>query len=366
MNAADKEKALLIWWRQRQLLQRGQLTIQRAALCFAQLQQLLLFTSSPALDQPRPYPTRTPRLHLNSLSDADCLIRFRFTLTEIERICTAMDLPALITVNRVRVSAVQGVAMLLRRLVWPARLVDLAVEFGLDVSSTGRIINHMAVMIVQLYHAHFDLWPGLDATRIAESAAAITAHTPEVIDIWGFIDGTSRRVARPIRDEHSSYSGYKRTHMQHYQGIVTPDGLIVSCMGPWIGTKNDLNMLAESKIQEILAPLVRQHGRTLMLYSDLIYKGQELVMCGYVSASTPERQRYNQFMSGLRVHVETAFGKVTQLFSGTDVKRVQRTGLSPTSTYYLCCVLFANVHTCMHSSNVPWNFNPPSVEEYLA
>jgi hypothetical protein len=365
MDAVDREKAAVLWWRQRQHEIRVQLTIQRATLCVVQLQQLLL-TPFPLCSEPRLSPTRAPRTDLHALTDDDCLLRFRFTLPEIERICTAMQLPAIATVNKVRFTAAFGLAMLLRRLVWPARLADLATEFGLDVSSTGRIINHMAVTIAELYHDHFDLWPGLDPPRVAQCAAAITAYTPAVIDIWGFIDGTSRRVARPIVDERSSYSGYKRAHMQHYQGVVTPDGLIVSCCGPWIGSKNDLNMLHESQLQQKIAPLVRQHGRTLMLYADLIYKGQELVMTGYGGATDAEQLRYNQFMSKLRVYMETSFGKVTQLFSGSDLKRVQRTGLSPTSAYYLCSVLFTNVHTCMHSTNVPWLLEPPTVEEYLA
>jgi hypothetical protein len=333
-------------------------------MCAAQL-QLLLFSSFSPMDEPRMYPTRVPRVDLSTLSAEDCLLRFRFTLPEIDRICTAMRLPAVITVNKVTVTSAFAVAMLLRKLGWPARLSDLAMEFGLDVSSTGRIINHMAVTITQLYQQHLDLWPGLDPIRMAQCAAAITAHTPGVIDIWGFIDGTTRKVARPMEDEQASFSGYKRVHAQHYQGILTPDGLIVSCLGPFIGTKNDLNMLHESKIQETIAPLVQQQNRTFMLYSDLIYKGQELVMCGYTNPSTDEQRNYNTFMSRLRVHVETGFGKITQLFAGTDLKRMQRTGLSPTAAYYLCCVLFTNIHTCMHSSNVPWKLDPPSVEQYL-
>jgi nuclease HARBI1 len=79
-----------------------------------------------------------------------------------------------------------------------------------------------------------------------------------------------------------------------------------------------------------------------------------------------EELEYNEFMGHLRVHVETGFGKVTQLFSGMDMQRSQRTGLSPTAAYYMCSVLFTNIHTCMHDINRPWQINPPSVEEYLS
>jgi hypothetical protein len=258
--------------------------------------------------------------------------------------------------------------MLLRKLAWPARLVSLTVEFGLDYSSASRIITYMATTLMQLYGASLDLWPGLTPARIAQCAAAITAYTPGVIDTWGFIDGTSRRIARPVVHQRVSYSGFKRGHLQNYQGIVTPDGLIVSLMGPFVGSKNDLNMLAETGLEARIAPLVCQQGRTLLLYGDLIYKGQSLVMRGFEAATDPMEQRYNDLMNGLRVHIETAFGRITQLFAGTDLRRVERTGLSPTAAYYCCCVLFTNIDTCMHpeNTNIPWLLMPPTVEEYLS
>jgi hypothetical protein len=80
-------------------------------------------------------------------------------------------------------------------------------------------------------------------------------------------------------------------------------------MGRFVGSKNNLNMLgqlAELAWNQALDPLVRQQGRTLLLYGDLIYKGQTLVMRGFLSA---------------------------------------------TAAYYHCCVLFANVHTGMCSAS---------------
>ena len=156
---------------------------------------------------------------------------------------------------------------------------------------------------------------------VAQYAAAITAFSPPVIDVWGFIDGTSRKIARPVLNERHSYSGYKRAHCQNYQGIITPDGVIVQCAGPWVGSKNDLNMLFESGLEAKIDPLVQQQGRVLMLYADLMYKSQRLVMCGF-HLPDGEQRKYNSYMSGLRVYVETAFERVTQLFPGTDLKRM--------------------------------------------
>ena len=367
MNADnDDDMIAVLWCRQQQRRRRAHLNRIRAALCAVQLHRLI-FTPLLCVAEPRNYPTRFPRIDLSLLDDADCLLRFRFTPPEIERICAAMDLPEYIVVNRVRSTRAFAMAVLLRHLVWPTRLVDHATEFGLDSSSLGRIINEMATMLISLYAGHLDLWPGVTPAHVARCAAAVTAYSPPAIDIWGFIDGTARRIARPVLNQRPQYSGYKRAHLYQYQGVVTPDGLIVSCMGPFVGSKNDLNMLVETGLERRLEPLVKQAGRTLLLYADLIYGGHPLVMRGFDAAVTEQELMYNKFMSSLRVHVETGFGKVTQLFSGTDLKRVQRGGLSPIAAYYLCAVLFANIHTCMHPehSNVPWLLDPPTVEEYL-
>ena len=367
MDAIDERIGVIMWWRMQRQRRQAHLQRVRAVMCAAQMHQLIM---SPILfmNEPRAYPTRVPRVDLSSWTEADCILRFRFTLPEIERICAAMNLPQHIVVNRVRVTRAFGMAMLMRKLAWPARLTDIAPEFGLDTSSTGRIINEMATMLMTLYRDHLDLWPGLDPDRIHQCAAAISDFSPAVIDIWGFVDGTARLIARPRVNQRPNYSGYKRNHAHNFQGVVTPDGLIVSCMGPFVGSKNDLNMLDETELERTLEPLVKQPGRTLLLYGDLIYKGHPLVMSGFQAASNVGEIEYNKFMSGLRVYIETAFGQVTKLWSGNDLKRVQKTGLSPTAAYYLSAVLLTNVHTCMHPEdvNVPWLLQPPTVEEYLS
>ena len=228
--------------------------------------------------------------------------------------------------------------------------MDIAKEFGLDVSSTGRIINHMCTTITAKYEHVLSLWPGLTQSRIARYAAAITQLEPAIIDIWAFIDGTGRDIARPVVDQRASYSGYTRTHMQKYHGVLAPDGLIVSLIGPFVGSKNDLNMLEESGLEGRLSPIVRQNGRVFMMFGDLFYHDQDLVMCAYSEATTdPIEKAYNDVMKKVRVYIETGFGKVTSLFSGTDLKRVNRTGLSPTAAYVLYEQRTVHKYSHMHA-----------------
>jgi hypothetical protein len=344
------------------------MTLLRIVLCLNQYRQLLTLPQWP-MSVPRPRPTIGALLDLSTLTVDDCLTRFRFTLREIQRIRRAMRLPLLWTSHGLMVQTDLALALLLRRLVWPARLVDIAVEFGIDHTYCSRIINDLACHLAEVYEQHFVLWPGLTTTRMVQSASAITSEFPAVVDVWGFIDGTTRGIARPIRDQRDHYSGFKRRHQQNYQGVFTADGLLVSCCGPYLGSRNDLNMLDDSNLEQNLSGLADlPNGRRLMLFGDLIYQRRTYVLTGYRAAMSADEQLYNTYMASIRVHIERGFGKVTQQFSGTDLKRVQRALLSPTSAYYHCCVLFTNVHTCMrgHDSYVHFGLAPPTVEEYLA
>jgi hypothetical protein len=59
--------------------------------------------------------------------------------------------------------------------------------------------------------------------------------------IWGFVDGTFRGFCRPMGDaaQRAAYNGHKRSHGQQWQAIVTPDGLVSSLIGPYLGPIND-------------------------------------------------------------------------------------------------------------------------------
>jgi hypothetical protein len=59
------------------------------------------------------------------------------------------------------------------------------------------------------------------------------------LQVWGFIDGTIRRICRPTYNQEISYSGHKRCHGVKFQSVVTPDGLIACLYGPFEGSGHD-------------------------------------------------------------------------------------------------------------------------------
>jgi hypothetical protein len=74
----------------------------------------------------------TLRLQLNSLNEDDCRKFFRFDHSEIKQIITLLQLPEVIItpVHNDRVLAVEAFCLLLCRLSYPKRWIDLQKQFG--------------------------------------------------------------------------------------------------------------------------------------------------------------------------------------------------------------------------------------------
>ena len=63
----------------------------------------------------------------------------------------ALELPMYFVVNRVAVSSLFCLALLLRRLVWSTRLCDLSIEFGYDDTTTSQHFNYLLLLLVTKY-----------------------------------------------------------------------------------------------------------------------------------------------------------------------------------------------------------------------
>jgi len=90
---------------------------------------------------------------------------------------------------------------------------------------------------------------------------------------WGFIDGTFRGFCRPTgyEQQRSAYSGHKKDTGQKFQAIVTPDGLVMSLVGPFMGPVNDWAIFRRSCVESKLRELM-EGRKTLYLYGDPSYK----------------------------------------------------------------------------------------------
>ena len=57
--------------------------------------------------------------------------------------------------------------------------------------------------------------------------------------IWGFIDGTIRRMARPLYHQRSSYTHFEKCHGVKFQSITVPEGFIACLQEPWPSKTHD-------------------------------------------------------------------------------------------------------------------------------
>ena len=83
------------------------------------------------------------RFNFENWTDADCWTDVRFRKVDKERLCNVFDLePDMLTYNRVRFTAVEGLCLLLRRLAFPCRYFDLQPKFGRPRAVLCVIFNH--------------------------------------------------------------------------------------------------------------------------------------------------------------------------------------------------------------------------------
>eukprot|EP00474_Spongospora_subterranea_P006618 CRZ07076.1 hypothetical protein [Spongospora subterranea] len=76
------------------------------------------------------------------MDDSSALIRFRFTIGQLNRLVDALQLHDIVETDQIdRTTAVEALAMLCRRLAQPVRLTTISNEFGRSPPFLSRIIN---------------------------------------------------------------------------------------------------------------------------------------------------------------------------------------------------------------------------------
>jgi nuclease HARBI1 len=182
---------------------------------------------------------------------------------------------------------------------------------------------------------------------------------------FAFIDGTARRICRPSRDQDICYSGHKKYHALKYQSIVTPDGLIVHLFGPVEGSRHDAFMLHLSGIHAILQKPPFSH---FVLYGDGGYYDSPFLTAPFKVPSSAQQVQFNKRMSKVRVSVEWAFGRVSNLFRSLSFFHSQRLLQTPLAQQFKTAVLLCNIRTCLDGGNIVSDYfrlSPPSLSTYL-
>ena len=268
--------------------------------------------------------------------------------------------------------------MLLYRLASPSRLQDMVLVFRVSRSYISSITNTLVDYLYGLFKEKL-FWDHkrLTLQKLQQYAKAIE-KSAGVVNIWGFIDGTVRPIARPIAEQ---YSGHTGSYGMKFQSIVTPDGLISSLYGPEIVPKEDRILWMECGLEPILRNLFESNlvsnssdSSMLFLYGNPAYVPSVGIMGPFQQKPgqmlSPVEHATNVMMASAGV-VEWAFDIVVKLFSFSQCKQNQKLTVTPVDTYYAISVLLFNCHTILRRGNrISEHFKslcppPSSLAEYL-
>lgn len=299
-----------------------------------------------------------------------------FRRSDLTRLVRILGIPdPFYTSKQNKLPAIEALALLLARLAFPSRLVDLEDKFGYIRRET------ISMVIQELTGLIYDQWAAkllhgfnrklLTPERLDLYAATIHTRGCPMEDIWGFMDVTFDFCCRPGSLQDVMYSGYKKAHTFKYNAVATPDGLIVHCSIPVEGRRADGGVYSISGF----GPLLERYaygvgGRRLFVYADPAYGVSNTVISApkEVDKLPPEEQEFYTKMSRFRMCVEWAFGKVFNYFAALTFKRNRRLHQSVIAKHFAVAVLLINAHTCLYGSVTSRTFHlpPPSLEEYFS
>ena len=295
---------------------------------------------------------------------------FRFEKDHVLQIVVALRFQEIRLDNRILVSGELQLLVLLRRLAYPCRLVELEAFFSMSRTTISRIVNH-SLRFIHENHGHLLQFDSSKMTSARQEclAAAIHRKGAPLSNCVGFIDGTIRPMCRPTRNQKAFYNGHKRIHCLKFQSLVTPDGLIAAMEGGFRGARHDAGVFSASVLKRSLEDhLFGSNGRQMVIYGDPAYPLLPYLCAPFKGAVlTPEEQEFNRRMASVRIAVEWGFCKVLNMFAFVDYRKNLKLHLQPISLYYLVAAILTNVHTCLNGSQISEFFacDPPPLSEYI-
>ena len=317
-------------------------------------------------------PPHLPRfiLDVTTLDEETFFSKFRFTLPEVRRLLVVLSFPDTVSTHRgVSSSSLFCLCVLLHRLAYPTRWIDLQFFFGRDKSSLHALFYWAVDHIYNQFHHLLYFDHEAIVPLLPYFAERISTKGSPYDRCFGFIDGTIRSICRPSVDQQEFYNGHDRVHALKFQSVVSPDGIIRHFFGPVSGRHHDSYILAESALLDTLSQHCQQHdGTWFHLYGDAGYPLRGYLLTPFhVAALTADEQDLNVRMSKVRESVEWGFHLLVSNWAFLDFSKNNKILLSPLDRLYAIAALLTNMKTCLQRNQISYFFEciPPSLEEYL-
>ena len=188
---------------------------------------------------------------VDKLTDDECKADFRFYKNDIYVLKDVLQIPDIyICSNRLHLSGIEALCILLRRFSYPIRFGDMVPKFGRPEPQLSMIAADITNTVYNTHHnkIHNINQNWLSPVNLQRFADAIHHAGAPLDNCWGFVDGTVRPICRPNELQRVVYNGHKRVHALKFQSIVAPNGLVANLFGPVEGRRHDSGMLADSNI----------------------------------------------------------------------------------------------------------------------
>lgn len=148
----------------------------------------------------------------------------------------------------------------LRRLSEAGRDSKVAIYVGRERLEISRVFKHASCWIVRAWLGTLRFDPiRSNLARLKLFARVLRSRGSPVENVVGFLDGTRIDVCDP-----SNKTGKEAVHNRKYgtnlayQMVIGVDGLSLDFFGPIFGARHDSYVFARSKLETVLASLIRQ------------------------------------------------------------------------------------------------------------
>lgn len=346
-----------------------------------------------------PYRRSTKRMELkgpDAFTEVEFLEQFRFRKPHFFRILSCLkdfngcylmsnNQPIRLCIGAtgkaIRVRADKALMVLLRRLAYPCRWIDLQFILGGSRTELSDTYNYM----LELMHLRYSrLTSSLACYRyqFARFAQQLASFGCPFDNLVGMFDGHLVATCRPGGDacvglnmwDFQTFAGKERLHGLKYQACVLPNGLCV-VWGPWRGTAADAAMFYETGALDALAQAQEELGETYCGFGDSAYPihrhMQRILKAPPEGSLTRLQRRYNALMARFRVLIEDVFGEAHNYFASLTHRHNMRLGSQRCGQMFPVSMLFYNLRTLLYGNQAASYYEGEkmllevTVEEYL-
>ena len=149
---------------------------------------------------------------IDNLCDDECLNELRFYKNDIYKLQEVLKIPEeIVCHNRVKIDGIEALYMFLKRFSYPRRYSEMIPRFARPVPqicmSTNLIMSHIFGNFEYLFKDFNQAW--LAPAQLSIFSHAITNKGAQLLNFWGFIDGTVSPFWRSQESQRLIYNGHK-------------------------------------------------------------------------------------------------------------------------------------------------------------